>query len=84
MTDIDNTLVPGDDGTFIEIGPDGTPLGEWHWDPVEEEWIFEEYPPLGDYPPTGDSSLIGWVVIGGVAAAGALAITVRERRKKHR
>jgi hypothetical protein len=52
-TEIENTLVPTDEGTFIEIGPDGTPLGEWRWDPEEGEWIYDEYPPLGELPQTG-------------------------------
>ncbi|MCL1829700.1 MAG: thioester domain-containing protein [Oscillospiraceae bacterium] len=46
--------IPGGNG-YYEIGEDGTPLGEWHWDEIEELWIFDEYPPLGDMPPTGDS-----------------------------
>jgi hypothetical protein len=49
-----STLVPGENGTFIEIGEDGTPLGEWHWEPPPvEQWIFEEFPPLGNLPQTG-------------------------------
>jgi hypothetical protein len=74
--------VPQSDGSFLEIGPDGTPTGEWHWDPDEEEWIYDEYPPAGDFPPTGDDSMLVWAVLGGAAAAGALVITARGRVKR--
>jgi hypothetical protein len=49
-----SSYVPGDGGSFIEIGEDGTPLGEWRYDPIEESWIFEPYTPLADLPQTGD------------------------------
>jgi hypothetical protein len=48
-----SSLVPIGDGGFVEIGEDGTPLGEWHWDDPTQQWIFYEYPPLGDLPQTG-------------------------------
>jgi hypothetical protein len=47
-------LVPAGDGVYIEIGEDGTPLGEWRWDDPTDQWIFDEYPPLADMlPQTG-------------------------------
>ena len=47
-----------DDGNYVEIGLDGTPLGEWHWDEENEEWVFDEYPPpLAALPNTGDSGM---------------------------
>jgi hypothetical protein len=49
-----HTLSPGSDGVYLEIGPDGTPLGEWHWDEQQQVWIFEEYAPLG-LPHAGNS-----------------------------
>lgn len=57
------TPVPGptpDDGLILEPPPvpldeNGVPLGEWRWDPDLEEWILDEFPPLGDLnlPQTG-------------------------------
>jgi hypothetical protein len=59
----------GEDGEefFIELDEDGVPLGEWHYVPPEEVWIFEQYPPLGDFEPprTGEP---------GVAAASLTAL----------
>lgn len=54
---------------YIEIGEDGVPLGEWHWDEPTEQWIFDEYPPLGDLPQTGGilgipESGLPWFFIG--------------------
>ena len=51
-----NTLVPTDDGGYIEIDEEGVPLGEWHWEDEPEMWIFDEYPPLGSLPQTGGYS----------------------------
>jgi hypothetical protein len=48
-----HNLTPAGDGVYIEIGDDGTPLGEWHWDEPTEQWIFDEYPPLANLPQTG-------------------------------
>jgi hypothetical protein len=85
LTNIENTLVPTDDGTFIEMGPDGVPLGEWHWDPENEEWIFDEYPPLGDFPPTGDNTRLAiWATLCGAAGMGALAVTALSRKRRKR
>jgi hypothetical protein len=41
-----HTLVPGENGAFIELDENGTPLGEWRWDEDEGRWIFDAYPPL--------------------------------------
>jgi hypothetical protein len=48
-----SSLVPTGNGGFVEIGEDGTPLGEWYWDDGADQWLFDEYPPLGDLPQTG-------------------------------
>jgi hypothetical protein len=79
-SDIDvppNPSIPGraivpDGAGYLEIGDDGTPLGRWEWDPVEEEWIFDEFPPpLGNLPPTGEmtrvrqsSALLAFLLLG--------------------
>jgi hypothetical protein len=45
---------PGAENAYVEIGEDGTPLGEWRYDDDLGEWIFDEYPPpLGNLPRTG-------------------------------
>jgi hypothetical protein len=48
-----HNLTPAGNGVYIEIGDDGTPLGEWYWDEPTEQWIFDEYPPLANLPQTG-------------------------------
>jgi hypothetical protein len=48
-----NELVPNENGGYLEIGPDGTPLGEWRQDPETGEWIFDEFTPLATLPQTG-------------------------------
>ena len=53
-------LVPDGDG-FIQLDEDGTPLGRWEWDPELEEWIFDEFVPLGMLPPTGDNDVRAWL-----------------------
>ena len=50
-------LIPGEDGSFIAMDEDGTPLGEWRWDEESEQWIFEPYIPLGGLPQTADEGL---------------------------
>ena len=53
-----NSLELRDDGTYVELGLDGVPLGEWHWDEEIEEWVFDEYlVPMGVLPNTRDAGL---------------------------
>jgi hypothetical protein len=59
-----NTVVPGNDGEFFEFDPDGTPLGTWHYDPLEEEWVYEEYPPTSDLPMTAGQTLSNGLPLG--------------------
>lgn len=47
-----NTLEPSENG-YIEFDENGTPLGEWTYDEELDEWIFDEFPPLGNLPLTG-------------------------------
>jgi hypothetical protein len=44
---------------YVEIGEDGTPLGEWHYDDGQNAWIFDAYSPLGALPQTGALSAPG-------------------------
>jgi len=81
-----HSLIPGDDGMFIEVDEDGTPLGEWHYDEELGEWIFDKYPPLGTLPNTGDTGtpaylflLIGLSVLG---MGLTLRIVTRKRGKQ--
>jgi fimbrial isopeptide formation D2 family protein len=53
------TLLAQDDGSYLEIGPDGVPLGRWTYDPETETWIFEAFPPLGNMPQTGGKAGAG-------------------------
>jgi hypothetical protein len=73
----DHTLIPIEGG-YIDIGPDGLPLGEWQWDEPEEMWIFTPYPPLG-VPQTGNPSPAPWLL--GFAAI-SLGITLGYRKKQ--
>ena len=48
-----NTFIPNGDG-FIELDPDGVPLGQW--DPKDDDpgsLIFDPFPPLANLPQTG-------------------------------
>ena len=56
-TDSLHTVASNDDGIYVELDQDGAPLGEWHWDDDSEQWIFDEYPPLGKLPQTGDAGV---------------------------
>ena len=69
------TLVPGNDGSFIEIDDTGTPTGEWRWDEDEGEWIFEKYPPLGLLPATdGEVPALPFLLLGISSAVLGLAL----------
>jgi hypothetical protein len=84
------SIVPSDNGTFIELDEDGTPLGEWKYDPEQNAWIFDEYPPLTEnisenLPQTGQ---LRWPVPA-LTILGVLMLTVgfawnRKRAKNGR
>ena len=61
-----DTLIPqyDDDGNifFIEIGPDGIPLGRWYWDEDDMLWVFDEDVPLADFPNTGGPGFPYWMM----------------------
>ena len=52
-----STLVPTEDGGYIEMDENGIPLGEWYWDDEPEMWVFDEYPPLSAMPRTGNNGV---------------------------
>ena len=82
-----HSIVAGEDGVYIEFDEDGVPLGEWHWDEEMEEWIFDEYPPLGSLPKTGAVGLPGGVMLLRfllfAAGLGLLAMNAASYRPKH-
>jgi conserved repeat domain len=74
------TLIPSEDG-WIELDPDGTPLGKWTWDEEEEEWIFEDIP-LGALPPTGYYGIPSYLFfLMSIALVGILFVVVRKSSK---
>ncbi|MDL2273872.1 hypothetical protein LJC34_04960 [Oscillospiraceae bacterium OttesenSCG-928-G22] len=59
------TLVPQDDGSYVVVDEDGTPLGTWTQD-EDGEWIYEELIPLGDLPQAGGILLpFVFILLGG-------------------
>lgn len=75
--------VPTDDPyVFIVIDENGTPIGEWRYDPDEDVWIFEEYVPQGAYPKTGDE-ILRYLPAFAVSAS-AIVILLATRRRKRR
>ena len=86
-----NPSVPGheliaDGDGWIELDDDGVPLGRWDWDPDEEMWIFDEFPPLaGLLPKTADTAapmqLFIWLVFSLSGMGAILQIFTRKRGK---
>jgi hypothetical protein len=75
-----NTLEPGPDGSYLEIGPDGVPTGAWHWDDPKQEWVYDEFPPLGGLNPhTGQTGL--WLPVGTALLIAGVILTRRLRVK---
>ena len=85
-------LVPSynEDGAliFIELDEFDVALGEWSFG--DEEWMFDEYPPLGDVtvsglPQTGIPSLLKYqFVLLGLSLIGlgfSLTKLIREKKK---
>ncbi|MDR0861978.1 MAG: InlB B-repeat-containing protein [Oscillospiraceae bacterium] len=73
------TLVPNDDGGFIEFDEDGTPLGDWHYDDEIGAWVYtparnEPFPPR-----TGDAGAMLWVLT--ALAAGCVLVLARKRNE---
>ncbi|MDR1192637.1 MAG: hypothetical protein LBK98_00465, partial [Peptococcaceae bacterium] len=75
--------VPTDDPyVYIVVDENGVPIGEWHWDPDDRVWIYEEYPPLGDLPRTGDPVWLAGLVF--CLSGAGLAASRRRRRQAAR
>ena len=84
-TIINNTLVPTDEGVFVEFDEDGVPLGEWHWDDPLEMWVFEEYPPpLGEWealPQTGTAGYMSvYLALLGITLLGTGVVLINDNR----
>jgi hypothetical protein len=69
-----------EDGSYIEFGDDGAPLGEWRWDEDLGQWIFDEYPPLGALE-TGDASGILPVALVAALAIAAIAVALPKKKR---
>ncbi|MFV0528007.1 MAG: InlB B-repeat-containing protein [Lachnospiraceae bacterium] len=74
------TLVPSGNGTYVEIGDNGTPKGEWQYDEGSNTWIYKKYPLLSGAPQTGDASEspLLFAALGVVCVVGVLIL--RRRR----
>jgi hypothetical protein len=80
-----HSLVQDGDG-WLELDGDGVPLGRWEWDPELEEWIFDEFTPLGALPATGYAGVPAHLAaLAGLslAALGALVQDATRRRGRH-
>jgi uncharacterized repeat protein (TIGR01451 family)/LPXTG-motif cell wall-anchored protein len=78
------TNVPTDDPyLYIVVDEDGVPIGEWRWEPEEEIWIYEEYPPLGNLPQTGDTLWLAGLAFA-LSGGGLTALTWRRRRRERK
>ena len=78
----DNTIVPGENGSYIELDEDGVPLGEWKWDDELEEWVFDAIIPLGSMPPTGDSGAPTYLYVLAAVSLAGIAAALKLGRKK--
>jgi hypothetical protein len=72
--------VPNDSG-YIEVDADGIPQGEWHWDPDDEIWVYEEYPQKGDVVKTGDMPYAAAYAVSAAASALALYLLLKKKRR---
>jgi hypothetical protein len=61
----ENTVAPNDDGTYLELDSDGTPLGKWDWDDDSGRWVYEPIPQGGIKvnPKTGERNALADVLM---------------------
>jgi hypothetical protein len=76
-------LLPNGQGSFLEIGEDGVPLGEWRYDPESGEWIYAPYAGL---PQTGarlaeTGGFSAWKALAMIALLGAVVPFALRRRE---
>ena len=78
-----NTLVEDGDG-WIELDEDGVPLGRWSYDPDEDMWLFDPFPPLaGALPQTGIGAQAHMLLMLGLYLTGVgVIVKSRERKRK--
>jgi uncharacterized repeat protein (TIGR01451 family) len=89
-SDPSHTLTPLEDGRYLELDEDGTPLGTWRWDDDEGEWIFDDEIPFGTpdtpekrNPTTGDPFVLILELLGvSLVFMGGLIITYIQLRSK--
>jgi hypothetical protein len=69
-------LVPNGDGTYMELDPDGTPRGVWHWDDENEEWVFDEDIPFGKPNPATQDGITAMAAALALAALALFGVVV--------
>ena len=74
-----HSIVPDGDG-WIELDDEGTPLGRWDWDPIDEVWIFDPFTPLRELPATGIPNVPLWIPILGMAVLG-IGVLLKRKEK---
>ena len=79
----ENYLEQDEDGSWIEYGPNGVPLGRWTWDEDEGAWLFDPFPPLAGFemPKTGSNILLyTYIALTGMGLIG-IGVLVSPRRR---
>jgi len=81
-TDSNNTLIPDENGNYVETNEKGVPKGEWSWDVKLQEWVYEPYTPSGNLPQTGYNSYLLYLIPLLVLSLGEAVITARRVARK--
>ena len=79
-SDPENTVTQ-DGENWLEVDPDGTPLGLWTWDDDLMEWVFEAFPPLS-VPKTGLENTILLPALIALILIVLMTASGRRRRRK--
>ena len=77
-----DSIVYVDDEHYLELDEDGVPLGEWRWDEEMEEWIFDEFPPLGSLPQTGAAGITAMALLAACGSSLGFGLSVRRGAKR--